>query len=192
MYRIAVLISGTGSNLRSLIDDSKATGLYEIAIVIADRNAKGINHAVENSIPFLVLDRKAPDLSDKVLEAVKGCDLVVLAGFLSILKGQILKDYRDRIINIHPSLLPQFGGAGMYGLKVHEAVLKSGKLISGCTVHYVNEDVDAGRLILQSIVSTEGAKTPEELQTRVLGKEHDTLTTAVRMLAMEGSIRGIR
>ena len=80
----------------------------------------------------------------------------------------------------------------MYGLKVHEAVLKSGKLISGCTVHYVNEDVDAGRLILQSIVSTEGATTPEELQARVLGKEHETLTTAVRMLAMEGSTRGIR
>lgn len=192
MYRIAVLISGTGSNLKSLIEDSKATGLYEIAIVIADRNAKGINHAIENSIPYLVLDRKAQDLSDKVLEAVKGCDLVVLAGFLSILKGQILKEYRDRIINIHPSLLPQFGGEGMYGLKVHEAVLKSGKLISGCTVHYVNEDVDAGRLILQSIVSTEGARTPEELQQRVLGKEHDTLTTAVRMLAIEGSTRGIR
>jgi phosphoribosylglycinamide formyltransferase-1 len=192
MYRIAVLISGTGSNLLSLIEDSKATGLYEIAIVIADRNAKGINHASLNSIPFLVLDRKDPLLSDKVLEAVKGTDLVVLAGFLSILKGQILKDYRDRIINIHPSLLPQFGGEGMYGLKVHEAVLKSGKLISGCTVHYVNEDVDAGRLILQSIVSTEGVKTPEELQARVLGKEHYTLTTAVRMLAMDGSTRGIR
>lgn len=192
MFRIAVLISGTGSNLLSLIEDSKATGLYEIAIVIADRNAKGINHASDNSIPFLVLDRKDPLLSDKVLDAVKGTDLVVLAGFLSILKGQILKDYKDRIINIHPSLLPQFGGEGMYGLKVHEAVLKSGKLISGCTVHYVNEDVDAGRLILQSIVSTEGANTPEELQARVLGKEHDTLTTAVRMLAMEGSTRGIR
>jgi len=160
--------------------------------VIADRNAKGINHAAENSIPFLVLDRKDPLLSDKVLEAVKGTDLVVLAGFLSILKGQVLREYKDRIINIHPSLLPQFGGEGMYGLKVHEAVLKSGKLISGCTVHYVNEDVDAGRLILQSIVSTEGAITPEELQQRVLGKEHDTLTTAVRMLAMEGSTRGIR
>lgn len=192
MYRIAVLISGTGSNLLSLIEDSKATGLYEIAIVIADRNAKGINHASENSIPSLILDRKDPLLSDKVLDAVKGTDLVVLAGFLSILKGQILKDYKDRIINIHPSLLPQFGGEGMYGLKVHDAVLKSGKLISGCTVHYVNEDVDAGRLILQSIVSTEGVKTPEELQARVLGKEHDTLTTAVRMLAMEGSTRGIR
>jgi phosphoribosylglycinamide formyltransferase-1 len=192
MYRIAVLISGTGSNLLSLIEDSKATGLYEIAIVVADRHAKGINHAAENSIPYLVLDRKDPFLSDKVLEAVKGTDLVVLAGFLSILKGQILKEYKDRIINIHPSLLPQFGGEGMYGLKVHEAVLKSGKLISGCTVHYVNEDVDAGRLILQSIVSTEGANTPEELQQRVLGKEHDTLTTAVRMLAMEGSTRGIR
>ncbi|MBP1920339.1 phosphoribosylglycinamide formyltransferase [Youngiibacter multivorans] len=192
MYRIAVLISGTGSNLLSLIEDSKATGLYEIAIVVADRDAKGINHASENSIPYLVLDRKDPLLSDKVLEAVKGTDLVVLAGFLSILKGQILKEYKDRIINIHPSLLPQFGGEGMYGLKVHEAVLKSGKLISGCTVHYVNEDVDAGRLILQSIVSTEGATTPEELQARVLGKEHDTLTTAVRMLAMEGSTRGIR
>lgn len=192
MYRIAVLISGTGSNLLSLIEDSKATGLYEIAIVIADRNAKGINHASENSIPSLILDRKDPLLSDKVLDAVKGTDLVVLAGFLSILKGQILKDYKDRIINIHPSLLPQFGGEGMYGLKVHDAVLKSGKLISGCTVHYVNEDVDAGRLILQSIVSTEGVNTPEELQARVLGKEHDTLTTAVRMLAMEGSTRGIR
>lgn len=192
MYRIAVLISGTGSNLLSLIEDSKATGLYEIAIVIADRNAKGINHAAENSIPFLVLDRKDPLLSDKVLEAVKGTDLVVLAGFLSILKGQVLREYKDRIINIHPSLLPQFGGEGMYGLKVHEAVLKSGKLISGCTVHYVNEDVDAGRLILQSIVSTEGVKTPEELQARVLGKEHYTLTTAVRMLAMDGSTRGIR
>lgn len=192
MYRIAVLISGTGSNLLSLIEDSKATGLYEIAMVIADRNAKGISHASENSIPYLVLDRKDPLLSDKVLDAVKGTDLVVLAGFLSILKGQILKDYKDRIINIHPSLLPQFGGEGMYGLKVHEAVLKSGKLISGCTVHYVNEDVDAGRLILQSIVSTEGVNTPEELQARVLGKEHDTLTTAVRMLAMEGSTRGIR
>lgn len=185
MYRVAVLISGTGSNLLALIEESKRSGLFKIACVIADREAKGLQHASVNGIPFQIIDRKRPSLSDDILDAVRGMDLIVLAGFLSILKGDILKEFHDRIINIHPSLLPEFGGAGMYGLKVHEAVLAQGKEISGCTVHFVDEAVDGGKMIIQNIVSTKGLATGEELQARVLVEEHIALCTAVRLLAME-------
>lgn len=185
MYRVAVLISGSGSNLLALIEESKRSGLFEIALVIADREAKGIAHAKRNGIAHTIIDRKRPSLSFDILQAVRGMDLIVLAGFLSILKGDILKEFHDRIINIHPSLLPEFGGEGMYGLKVHDAVLKMGKTISGCTVHYVDEAVDGGKMIIQNIVSTEGLRTSEELQARVLVEEHVALCTAVRLLAME-------
>lgn len=185
MYRIAVLISGTGSNLKALIEESKRSDLFEIAQVIADRDAKGIQHAINAGIAHQVLDRKSSSLSDDILEAVRGVDLIVLAGFLSILKGDILQAFHDRIINIHPSLLPEFGGEGMYGLKVHQAVLGKGKEISGCTVHYVDEAVDGGKMIIQNIVSTEGIATGEALQARVLVEEHIALCTAVRLLALE-------
>ncbi|HSP48010.1 MAG TPA: phosphoribosylglycinamide formyltransferase [Clostridiaceae bacterium] len=185
MYRIAVLISGTGSNLKALIEESQRSNLFEIVLVIADRDAKGIQHAKNAGIEHLVLDRKRASLSDDILQAVRGVDLIVLAGFLSILKGDILKAYRDRIINIHPSLLPAFGGEGMYGLKVHQAVLKDGKEVSGCTVHYVDEAVDGGKMIIQNIVSTKDLATGEELQARVLVEEHIALCTAVSLLALE-------
>lgn len=188
MYRVAVLISGTGSNLLALIEESKRSGLFEIAYVIADRDAKGIQHAKRNGIAFQIIDRKSPSLSSDILDAVRGMDLIVLAGFLSILKGDILKEFQNRIINIHPSLLPEFGGEGMYGLKVHEAVLERGKEISGCTVHYVDEAVDGGKMIIQNIVSTKGLTTGEELQARVLVEEHVALCTAVRLLATENRI----
>lgn len=185
MYRVAVLISGSGSNLLALIEESKRSGLFEISLVIADREAKGIQHAVANGIAYRIIDRKRPSLSSDILDEVRGMDLIVLAGFLSILKGGILKEFHDRIINIHPSLLPEFGGEGMYGLKVHDAVLKMGKAISGCTVHYVDEAVDGGKMIIQNIVSTQGLRTGEALQARVLVEEHVALCTAVRLLAME-------
>lgn len=185
MFRIAVLISGTGSNLKALVEEAKRSHLFEIALVIADRDAKGIQHAIDAGIAHQVLDRKSASLSEDILEAVRGADLIVLAGFLSILKGDILRVFRDRIINIHPSLLPEFGGEGMYGLKVHQAVLENRKEISGCTVHYVDEAVDGGKMIIQNIVSTKGLATDEELQARVLVEEHIALCTAVRLLALE-------
>jgi phosphoribosylglycinamide formyltransferase-1 len=185
MYRVAVLISGAGSNLKALIEESGRSGLFEIALVITDRDAKGIQHAKDAGIDHLVLDRKRASLSDDILEAASGVDLIVLAGFLSILKGNILRVFRDRIINIHPSLLPEFGGEGMYGLKVHQAVLENRKEISGCTVHYVDEAVDGGKMIIQNIVSTAGLVTGQELQARIIVEEHIALCTAVRLLALE-------
>ena len=123
-------------------------------------------------------------VSDKILEIIRGkVDLIVLAGYLSILQGNILKEFKDKIINIHPSLIPSFCGPKMYGLKVHEAVINSGVKFTGCTVHFVNEEVDGGAIILQEVVPVYFEDTKEELQKRVLEKEHILLPKAIELIS---------
>ncbi|MDP4090979.1 MAG: phosphoribosylglycinamide formyltransferase [Bacillota bacterium] len=192
MYRIAVLISGSGSNLQALIDKIESGYLdCTIECVISDKkDVFGLKRAEEHGIKTFVLERKeyVRGLSEVIYEIVRGkVDLIVLAGFLSILDGDILKGFRNRIINIHPSLIPSFCGIGMYGIKVHEAAVKSGVKISGCTVHFVDEGTDTGPIILQKTVPVYYEDDACALQLRVLEQEHRALPEAVKLLS-EGRV----
>lgn len=193
MFKIAVLISGGGSNLQSIIDsiESKYLNNCQIEFVISDRDGVfGLERAKKHNIRGLILDRKeyGAALSDKILEILDGkVDLIVLAGYLSILNGDIIKKFRNRIINIHPSLIPAFCGKGMYGLKVHEKAIEYGVKVSGCTVHFVDEGTDTGSIIIQKVVQVQDEDTAESLQKRILVEEHKALPEAIKLLS-EGSI----
>jgi phosphoribosylglycinamide formyltransferase-1 len=185
-----VLVSGSGTNLQALIDASRTGDIdARIVEVISDRTgAFALERARKAGIPAEVISRKVHGraLSDRILEALpQDVDIIVLAGFLSILRGRILDRFAGRILNIHPALLPDFGGAGMYGMRVHRAVLESGARESGCTVHIVDEGTDTGPIVLQRKVTVEPGDTPETLADRVRSVEHGALVDAVRMLATQ-------
>jgi len=193
LLRIAVLVSGGGSNLQSVIDEVNNGNLdCEIKYVISDsEKAYGLERAKNNGIETAVFDRKIykKEISDKILEFIDGkVDLIVLAGYLSILDGEILRAFRNRIINIHPSLIPSFSGAGMYGIHVHEAAVKKGVRFSGCTVHFVNEEVDGGEILLQEVVPVLQDDTADTLQQRVLVQEHKLLPKAIKLIS-EGKVK---
>ena len=179
MVRVAVLVSGGGTNLQAVID-AKAAGKIphgEIALVVSSRDgAFALERARLASIPALVAKKEKgmpPDaygelLLDILLE--NRIDFLVLAGFVTILPENVVRGYENRIINVHPSLIPSFCGAGYYGLKVHEAALAYGVKVTGATVHYVNEIPDGGRIIAQKAVDVLPCDTPELLQKRVMAK----------------------
>ena len=187
MFKIAVLISGSGTTLDSIIRDAAKDSVYEVALVISDRICPGIQYARKHHIPHVIIQRNEL-MSDLILKEVQSMDLVVLAGFLSILEGKVLDVMKDRIINLHPSLLPSFGGKGMYGMRVHEAVFRSGMRISGCTVHYVNEIIDGGSMILKRIVGLKDAKSPEDVRKKVTAVEKGALIDAIRLIVMEETV----
>ena len=177
MLNIAVLVSGGGTNLQALIDAQKSGILQsgEIALVLASNHkAYALTRAAENNIPSVVVVRKEFDsqlaYEEKVKEVLKeyGIELIVLAGFMSILSENFTSAFPKRIINIHPSLIPSFCGKGYYGLKVHEAALAYGVKVTGATVHYVNEIPDGGEILMQKAVEVKDGDTPEVLQRRVM------------------------
>jgi phosphoribosylglycinamide formyltransferase-1 len=176
MKRIAVLVSGGGTNLQALIDawKSKRLGEGEISLVISSvPEVQALKRAQTTGIKTITLERKKhsavdfDDELDKTLSEEK-IDLVVLAGFLCVLGEKVLKNYADKIINVHPSLIPSFCGKGFYGLRVHEEALKKGVKITGATVHFVNEEIDGGKIILQKAVDVLPDDTPQTLQQRVM------------------------
>lgn len=179
MVKIAVFISGGGTNLQSLIDASKRGDIHngEIALVVSS-NAKayGIQRAHDAGIEAIVEKDQ-----DKILEILreKQIDLIVLAGYLAIISDELIKTYENRIINIHPSLIPSFCGKGFYGLHVHEAAFKRGVKISGATVHLVNGVVDGGPIIIQEAMNVEKADSPKAMQDMILNIEHRILPLAV-------------
>lgn len=188
LLKIAVLASGGGTNLQSIIDSIDDGNLNcKIEMVIASKEGiYALERAKVKGIKSYVISKEqyGNKVSDKILEIISGkVDLIVLAGYLSILQGNILKEFKDKIINIHPSLIPSFCGPKMYGLKVHEAVINSGVKFSGCTVHFVNEEVDGGAIILQEVVPVYFEDTKEELQKRVLEKEHILLPKAIELIS---------
>ncbi|GFZ31515.1 phosphoribosylglycinamide formyltransferase [Clostridium zeae] len=192
MFRIAVLVSGGGSNLGSIIDSIEKGYLNcSIEAVISDKkDAFALTRAKEKNIPAYVVDKKefGSESSNKILELLRDkVDLVVLAGYLSILNGDLLRYFKNRIINIHPSLIPAFSGAGMYGIKVHQAAIKKGVRFSGCTVHFVNEEVDGGEILLQEVVKVHEEDEPKTLQERILVKEHEILPKAIKLIS-EGKV----
>lgn len=190
MFKIAVMVSGGGSNLQSIIDKSRNGELNcEIACVIGDRPCYGVERASKQGIESCIIDRKIykKELCGEIDKIVseKKVDLIVLAGFLSIIDEKFVNKWKGKIINIHPSLLPKFGGPGMYGIRVHEAVLKAGEKVSGCTVHYVDTGVDSGEIILQIKVPVLENDTPEILQKRVLVEEHKLLPNSIAKIISE-------
>ncbi|MBX7311450.1 phosphoribosylglycinamide formyltransferase [Clostridium chauvoei] len=193
MFKIAVLASGSGSNLQAIIDAIESKRLNcKIEMVIGSKEGIfALDRAKANNIETYIVSKKeyGNKTSDKILELTKSkVDLIVLAGYLSILQGDILKEFKDRIINIHQSLIPSFCGSNMYGIKVHEAVLKSGVKVTGCTVHFVNEEVDGGAIILQETVKIDFYDTKEEIQKKVLVLEHRLLPRAIDLI-VKGNIK---
>ena len=193
--RIAVLVSGGGTNLQALID-AQNSGIIEsgkIELVISNNpNAYALERAAKAGIPGVVISKKVLGGQDAFEEAIvaaleeNSIDLIVLAGFMSILSEKFTSRYPKRILNVHPSLIPSFCGAGFYGLRVHEEALKYGVKVTGATVHFVNEIPDGGEIIFQKAVYIEEGDTPEVLQKRVMEQaEWKILPAAVEKVSKQ-------
>lgn len=175
--KIAVLVSGGGTNLQAIIDAEKNSVIKSgtVSLVISNnRDAYALERAKKAGIDTLTVIKKecanAEEFEEKIINALdsNGIDLIVLAGFMSILSEKFTSHYEKRIINVHPSLIPSFCGEGFYGLHVHEAALEKGVKVTGATVHFVNEIPDGGEIIMQKAVSVHDGDTPEILQKRVM------------------------
>jgi formyltetrahydrofolate-dependent phosphoribosylglycinamide formyltransferase len=205
MKRLAVFASGRGSNFRAIIDHARLEVLRNVEVallIINDRMAPVVEVAKGNSIPIEFLEgivgtkfaskedrqKARAEFDTKAVAVLQGyhIDLIALAGFTQVLGSTIVQAFRWRIMNIHPAKdLVRFGGRGMYGEHVHEAVLRSGEKESGCTIHYVDESVDGGPTILQSTVPVNATDTPEVLAKRILIQEHRTYSKAIQLHADE-------
>ena len=203
MKKIAVLVSGGGTNLQALIDYEKSHSdcPYSIAIVISDhKDAFALERAAKAGIktaitsPYAVMGKEAAQLasrdekrtavSDRVLELCNenGIEGIVQAGWLTVLSEKIIDKYADKIINLHPALLPKFGGVGMWGHHVHEAVLAAGEKESGCTIHLVNGECDGGKILIQKKVPVMPGDTPDSLYERIAPQEHEAIVEGAIIL----------
>jgi formyltetrahydrofolate-dependent phosphoribosylglycinamide formyltransferase len=191
--RLAVFASGRGSNFRAILEQVH-TGFIPAGVVLCitnNPNAGAIDIARGDDIPVkIIIPKNFPDATaynDAILKEVLEAkvDYIILAGYLKLIGRQIIDAYPDRIINIHPALLPSFGGKGMYGHHVHEAVFASGARVSGVTVHLVNNEYDAGPIVLQTAVSIDDVRSPDEIADRVLAVEHKIYSEAVKLLVEE-------
>ncbi|MFI3254777.1 MAG: phosphoribosylglycinamide formyltransferase [Eubacteriales bacterium] len=187
MKKIAVFISGGGTNLEALADKAES---YEVSLIIASRgDAMGLERGKARGIPSFHVGKEnfpeEPQRTAHILTLLQdySIDYIALAGYLSIVPKEIIDKYPDRILNIHPSLIPSFCGVGFHGAHVHEAVYESGVKITGATVHFVNETVDGGTIILQDTVPVLWKDTPEIIGRKVLKIEHEIFPKAMNLLA---------
>lgn len=193
MLRVAVLVSGGGTNLQAIIDaveDGSITNAKIATVISNNKNAYALERAKNHGIEALCISPKdyedRPKFHDALVSALdeRQIDLVVLAGYLVVIPEIMIQKYRNRIINIHPSLIPSFCGTGFYGLKVHEGALSRGVKVTGATVHFVDEGTDTGPIILQKPVMVEPGDTPEVLQHRVMEQaEWILLPQAINLIA---------
>lgn len=193
MLNIVVLVSGGGTNLAAVldaIDNGTITNARVQTVISNNPNAYALERAAKRGIPGLCISPKdyssRESFNQALLEQLKACapDLIVLAGYLVVIPPEVIAEYRNRIINIHPSLIPSFCGKGYYGLKVHEGVLARGVKVTGATVHFVDEGTDTGPIILQKAVAVEEGDTPEILQRRVMEQaEWNILPEAIHLIA---------
>lgn len=197
MKRIVVLVSGGGTNLQALIDAEKRGDIKSgsITCVISSKeDAYALERAKKAGIPSRVVKRKdysdADSYTDALLEVLReeNADLIILAGFMTILGEKLIREYENQIVNVHPSLIPAFCGEGFYGLKVHEYALERGVKVSGATVHFVNEIADGGPIIMQQPVAVENGDTPEILQRRIMEQAEWKLLPEVAELFCAGRI----
>lgn len=193
MLKVVVLVSGGGTNLQAIldgVDSGRITQTEIVGVISNNKNAYALTRAREHQIPALCISPKEfssrEEFNQRFLETVDSLqpDLIVLAGFLVVIPEKIIEKYRNRIINIHPSLIPSFCGTGFYGLHVHEAALERGVRVTGATVHFVDEGTDTGPIILQKAVEVREDDTPEVLQRRVMEQaEWIILPEAIHLIA---------
>lgn len=197
MLKVGVMVSGGGTNLQAILDaigQGTVTNAKVEAVISNNENAYALERAEKHHIPGIVISPKSyqtrEEFNDSLLAAVDSfhLDLIVLAGFLVKIPEKMIQKYRNKIINIHPSLIPSFCGVGFYGLKVHEEALKRGVKVTGATVHYVDEGTDTGPILLQKAVEVKAGDTPEVLQKRVMEQaEWVILPQAIHMIANQGA-----
>jgi phosphoribosylglycinamide formyltransferase-1 len=185
--RFAVFVSGSGTNLQALIDSCQRSDAASVVLVVSDRPGIGaLERAARAGIARAVLD----DYNDPsaIMSILTGhtIDFIVLAGYLRLIPGEVVRGYDGRMINIHPALLPSFGGKGMYGRKVHEAVIASGAKVTGPTIHLVTGEYDRGLILAQWPVPVHSGDTPDTLAARVLETEHRLLPAVVESIARHG------
>ena len=182
MKRIAIFGSGGGSNARCILEYFADNPEVEVSLVVSNKVIAGIfNHALDFNVPTILLHRKAFYETESLLAELsdKKIDLIVLAGFLWLIPKYLVRDYPDRIINIHPALLPKYGGKGMYGMNVHRAVKNAQETESGITIHTIDEVYDRGKILYQEAVNLDESETPEQISAKVLEVEHDNFARVV-------------
>ena len=183
--KAAVFASGGGSNFQALLDHQSFAGGWRIVLLVSDREDGGALKRAEaagvETAVVATVGREPGDVARQTLDALgrHGVELILLAGYLKLVPTEVLERYRGRVLNIHPALLPSFGGKGMYGMKVHRAVIESGVAASGATVHFVDEEYDRGTVLAQRHVVVRPGDTPEELAARILTVEHQLYPAAV-------------
>lgn len=188
MFSIAVLVSGRGSNLNSILNAPSLRNLVEVKAVVSNKaDCPAFDVARKYAVPVYSVGIKEGYLSfDEIgsLFISLRIDLIVLAGFLKLIPANFIESFRDKIINIHPAILPSFGGAGMYGMNVHKAVFDASAQVSGASIHFVDESYDTGKIIAQRCVDISDVKSPEELAERVLKIEHQLLPYVIEKFAL--------
>lgn len=188
MLKIAVFVSGRGSNLRAILNSSKLSELIKVQAVISNKSdCPAFKIAKNNLIKTYTLGNQKSEVSFDELRAILislNVGLIVLAGFLKMIPANFLKNYRNQIINIHPALLPSFGGKGMYGMNVHKAVYKSSAQVSGATVHFIDETYDTGKIIAQKCIDISDVNSAEEIAEHVLSIEHELLPYVIEKFAL--------
>ena len=194
MLRVVVCVSGGGTNLQAIIDgihEGSITNTKLVGVISNNRKARALERAVDNQIPAVCVSPKDYENRElfhaALLTSINDFepDYIVLAGFLVTIPPAMTKQYGNRILNIHPSLLPKYGGMGMYGMNVHEAVLANGETESGCSCHLVNEKVDQGRVLVQKKVAVKPDDTPASLRDRILPLEHICLVEGLLIAIAE-------
>lgn len=185
MKNIAIFASGTGSNAKKIIDYFRSSKVARVALIISNNEDAGVlNHAKYDGIPFLIVRKKELKSEESLgnILAAHHIDFIVLAGFLLLLPQWLVRNFPDQIINIHPALLPKYGGKGMYGMRVHQAVFDAKEKYSGITIHYVNEKYDEGAIIFQARCNIEKVNNPSIIQKKVQLLEHFYFPRIIEML----------
>ena len=190
--RIAVFVSGRGSNLQAILNSQALKNIVDVKIVVSDKiKCAAFEIAEKYSIPVYSIGEREGCISYEKLSNLLASfeiELIVLAGFLKLIPGYIIAAYKGRMINIHPALLPSFGGKGMYGINVHKAVFESLAKVSGVSIHFVDETYDTGKIIAQECIDISDVKSPEEIAERVLEIEHKLLPSVIAKFA-EGKVK---
>ncbi len=192
MYRIAIFASGHGSNAQRIAEYFEGSGFAMVALILSNNeNAYVLKRAANLGIPFKTFDRKLFYQSDEVLRWCRDAsiDLVVLAGFLWLMPEYFVKAYPMRILNIHPALLPKYGGKGMYGDRVHSAVINAGEKMSGITIHFVDERYDNGLIVFQATCDVDKEDTPEMLAHKIQRLEHQYFPSVIGSILKEMAVR---
>ena len=188
---LAVFVSGRGSNLKAILENEDLKNIITVVAVISDKqNCAAFDIAKENNITTFYIGNKECNISFEKLVSwmkINSVELIVLAGFLKLIPSYFVGEFRNKIINIHPALLPSFGGKGMYGMNVHKAVFQSSSKVSGPTVHFVDEYYDTGGIIAQQCVDISSVNSPEEIAEKVLKEEHKILPYVIKKI-IEGKV----